>query len=80
MTRIDEGLLQELAEATSGRYVHVDPESFALDDVRTMLEELSRSQREDTVDIHREEGFPFFVVPALLLVAIAIALPERRSA
>jgi Ca-activated chloride channel family protein len=80
MTRIDEGLLQELAEITGGRYVHVDPESFALDEVRTMLEELSRSQREDTVDIHREEGFPFFVVPALLLVVVAIALPERRSA
>jgi Ca-activated chloride channel family protein len=78
MTRLDESMLKEISEATGGRYVKVDPDQFSLDEVRSLLEELSRSQREDTVDIKREEGFHFLVIPALLLLTIALALPDRR--
>lgn len=78
MTRLDDGLLQQISEATGGRYVKVDPDHFSLDEVRALLEELSRSQREDTVDIKREEGFAFLVIPALVLLTLALALPERR--
>ncbi|MBC8070155.1 MAG: VWA domain-containing protein, partial [Deltaproteobacteria bacterium] len=78
MTRIDEPLLKELAEATGGAYVHVDPDHFGLDEVRGLLEGLSRSKREVSIEILRDEGFGFFVIPALLLLVIALALPERR--
>ena len=78
MTRIDEDLLQRIADETGGRYVRVDPKAFGLDEVRGMLEDLSRSQREDTIEINREEGFAFVVVPALLLLSIGLALAERR--
>lgn len=80
MTRLDEELLENLAQATGGRYVHVDPEQFGLDEVRTMLEDLSRTQREDTIDIQREEGFWALLIPALLALCIAMALPDRRRA
>ncbi|HWB73443.1 MAG TPA: VWA domain-containing protein [Nannocystaceae bacterium] len=78
MTRIDEELLKQLAESTGGRYVHVDPDRFGLDEVRGLLEGLSRSKREVSIEILRDEGFSFFVVPALVLLLIALALPERR--
>jgi Ca-activated chloride channel homolog len=78
MTRLDPTTLEQIAEATGGRYVKVDPERFSLDEVRALLEELSRSQREDTVDIKREEGFAFFVIPALVLLTLGLALPDRR--
>jgi Ca-activated chloride channel homolog len=78
MTRIDEELLQKLADETGGRYVRVDPKAFGLDEVRGMLEDLSRSQREDTIEINREEGFAFAIVPALLLLSLGLALGERR--
>lgn len=78
MTRIDEELLKQLAESTGGRYVHVDPDRFGLDEVRGLLEGLSRSKREVSIEILRDEGFSFFVVPALVLLVIALALPERR--
>ena len=78
MTRVDEGLLQELAKATGGRYVHVAPERFGLDEVEGWMAELSRAQREDTVEIHREEGYAYVVAPALLLLTLSLALGERR--
>jgi Ca-activated chloride channel homolog len=78
MTRIDEDLLQKLADETGGRYVRVDPKAFGLDEVRDMLEDLSRSQREDKIEINREEGFAFLVLPALVLLSLGLALGERR--
>jgi Ca-activated chloride channel homolog len=78
MTRIDEALLQQLADETGGRYVRVDPKAFGLDEVREMLEDLSRSQREDKIEINREEGYAFLVVPALVLLSLGLGLGERR--
>lgn len=78
MTRLDSTLLEELAKLTGGRFVHVDPDHFGLDEVRDLLEGLSRSRRDVSIEILRDEGFSFFVIPALLLLVIALALPERR--
>ncbi len=78
MTRIDEGLLQEIAQSTGGRYVKIDTERFSLDEVRTMLEDLSRSQREDEIEIHRDEAFAFFVIPGLAFLLLSLLLPERK--
>jgi Ca-activated chloride channel family protein len=78
MTRLDEETLKALAEATGGAYVHVEPDKFGLDAVRDLMADLSRSQRQDTIEIHREEGFAFLVLPAFFLLVIALAIPDRR--
>jgi Ca-activated chloride channel family protein len=78
MTRLDEATLEKIAEMTGGRYIRVDPDRFSLDEVRDLLEEKSRSQREDTIEINREEGYAFLVWPALLLLCLGLVLPERR--
>lgn len=78
MTRLDEALLKSVASATDGEYVAVDMKSFGLDEVRSKLESLSRAERQDTIEIHRDEGFKFAIVPALLLLCLGLALPERR--
>lgn len=78
MTRVDEELLKALAEETGGRFVHVSPDKFGLDDVEAWMTDLSRAQREDTVEIHRDEGFVFLVIPALALLVIGLGLGDRR--
>ncbi|TPV95813.1 MAG: VWA domain-containing protein [Myxococcales bacterium FL481] len=78
MTRLDEATLKQLAKETRGEYVHVDADRFGLDEVRGHLAELSRAQRADTVEIHREEGYAFLVVPAMLLLSGSLALGDRR--
>ncbi|MEE9382069.1 MAG: VWA domain-containing protein [Nannocystaceae bacterium] len=78
MTRLDENTLQTLAKETRGRYEHVDAEHFGLDAVRAHLGDLSRSQRADTIEFHREEGFAFLVVPGLLFLSASLGLGDRR--
>lgn len=79
MTRLDEDTLVQIAELTGGRYVKVEADSFSLDEVRSVLEELSRTQREDTIEIHRDEGFAIPVVIGLVLLCLALALGDRKK-
>lgn len=78
MTRLDVDTLQAIAKTTDGAYVHVGSENFGLDDVRALMADLTRAQREETVQIHREEGFPLFVLPAFILLTFGLAVPLRR--
>lgn len=79
MTRVDEATLKEIAKATGGDHVLVEPDKFGLDKVSEWIRDLSKGQREDTVTAHREEGYAFLVIPALLLLALSLALPERKK-
>lgn len=80
MTRLDSGTLEQLAKLTKGAYVHVGTEQFGLDEIRRHVEGLSAAQRESAIELHREEGFIFFLVPAIVLLALALALGDRRRA
>jgi Ca-activated chloride channel family protein len=80
MTRLDSETLDQLAKATKGAYVHVDADEFGLDEVRKHVEGLSAAQRESSLEIHREEGYPFFVIPAIVLLSLALAFGDRRRA
>ena len=79
MTRLDEELLGEIARLTGGEYIKVDPESFSLDEVRTKLEDRSRSQREDKIEIHRNEAFQFILLPAMIVLMVSLIVPTRRG-
>ncbi|MFO7567546.1 MAG: VWA domain-containing protein [Enhygromyxa sp.] len=78
MTRLDGETLEQLARATKGQYVHVAADSFGLDEIRKQVEGLAAAQRESAIEIHREEGFVFLVVPAIVLLALSLALGDRR--
>lgn len=78
MTRLDGETLDKLATATQGKYIHVEPDRFGLDAVRDEIAALATAQREQSITIHREEGFVFLVLPALLALSAAFALGERR--
>lgn len=78
MARLDEKTLESLAEATDGAYIKVDADRFALDDVRDLTRDLSRSQRRDEIEIDREEGYAWPLLAAFVLLVFGLAIPERR--
>lgn len=78
MTRLDAETLQALAKGTKGEYVHVDADRFGLDEIRGLVEGLAAAQREQSIEIHREEGYMFFLIPAVLLLSGALAIGDRR--
>ncbi len=78
MTRLDADTLERLALATNGEYVHVSADQFGLDEVRELVEGLATAQREAAIEIHREEGFLFFLIPAIVLLSAGLALGDRR--
>lgn len=78
MARLDEKTLETLASATDGAYIKIDPDRFALDSVRELTRDLSRSQRRDEIEIDREEGYAWPLVPAFVLLVLGLAIPERR--
>lgn len=78
MTRLDEETLKALAKETGGEYIHVKAESFGLDEVREKMAGLAAAQREDKVQIEREESFPFVIFPAFLLLCGALVISDRR--
>ncbi len=78
MTRLDAETLRALAKGTKGEYVHVDKDRFGLDEIRKLVAGLAAAQREQSLEIHREEGFMFFLVPAVFLLSGALAIGDRR--
>ena len=78
MTRLDAETLRALAKGTKGEYVHVDADRFGLDEIRGLVEGLAAAQREQSIEIHREEGFMFFLIPAVFLLSGALAIGDRR--
>ena len=78
MTRLDADTLEQLARATKGEYVHVGADRFGLDEVRDLVAGLAQAQREQSVEVHRDEGFAFFLAPAVVLLCIALGLGDRR--
>ena len=79
MTRLDEETLETLAKETKGDYIHVSAERFGLDEVREKMAGLAAAQREDEVQIEREESYPFVILPAFLLLCFALGISDRRS-
>ncbi|RMG99527.1 MAG: VWA domain-containing protein [Deltaproteobacteria bacterium] len=78
MTRLDEKTLQEIARRTGGRYIRVASDRFGLDEVRAAIESFGAEAHRDRIEVDREEGFAYVVGPALGLLCIALALPDRR--
>lgn len=79
VTRLDEKTLKQIASMTNASYVHIRPDAFGLDRVLEKMAGLSTAKREKSVEILREEGYAFFIVPAALLLLISLSLSERKT-
>lgn len=79
VTRLDEKTLKEIASITNAQYVHIRPDAFGLDEILEQMAGLSTAKREQSVEILRDEGYAFFIVPAAILLLLGLSLSERKS-
>ena len=74
---VDETALRGVAEATGGRYFRAT-DADALREIYGEISALERTEIEETVLLDVEERYPWFLWPALLCLAAAVALSTTR--
>ena len=79
VTRLDDKVLQEVAEAGKGLYVHAGNREFGLDPI---IEEISRMDDEEYNSIVFEEYdelYMYFLAVALFFLVLEMLIGDRRS-
>ena len=79
MTRLQEGPLRELADATDGVYVRAGG-TLGLNRVVDAIDRLEKRELEGGVRILYEERYAYFVWPAAVLLLLEMWVPLRRRA
>jgi Ca-activated chloride channel family protein len=77
VTRHDETLLREAADAAGGTYIAASATDKA-GRIRQALAQLERAQRQSDAGRERTQRYQLFLLPALLLVLVDTWLAERR--
>ncbi len=77
VSRLNEGLLQEIAELTGGRYFHYTGAPIA-QEIYAEIEQLEKREYAALVEELRIDRFQFLLLPAFLLLLLELALAERR--
>ncbi len=79
VSKLDEAMLQEIAETTSGLYVRASKQSLGLNEV---IDAINRMEQSELATIHFEEyneQFPYFVALAFVLLLIEFYLLDRHN-
>jgi Ca-activated chloride channel family protein len=75
---IDEPMLTEMATKTGGRYFRAR-NTNALREIYSEIDRLERSEVEETVFIDRKDLYPYFLIPGLLFLLLAVAIDRYGS-
>jgi Ca-activated chloride channel family protein len=78
MTRLQEGILRQVAEAAGGAYIHSVGGGVGIDEVHRELARLQKAEFESRLFVQFDEKFQWLLWPALALLAAATLLGERR--
>lgn len=79
VSRLNEDMCREIAQAGNGIYVHYDSSNLALKAIRKELDKLGKEQLEAHVFREYNEQYPSFVVIALLLLVIDFFVFNRKN-
>ena len=79
VTRLNEPMLQDLAEAGNGIYVRASNAEAGLNVVMSEINKLEKKQFESKMFTDYEDRFPFVIGIALALLVLENIISERRS-
>lgn len=79
MTKLNEQMCQQIAEAGNGIYVHANVSSNALKNIQDELNKTSTGETESKVPTEYDEQFQIFAIIALILLLIDIVIREKKN-
>lgn len=77
-TKLDEMTLQRIALATEGKYFPARPGAAELDAILNEIAGMEKSEIESKIFTNYEERYHWALIPALILIILSSALPERK--
>ena len=79
VTKLDEATLRKMAQAGGGAYVHAGNEEFGLNPIIDDLRKLEDEHFQSVVFEEYDEQYMYFVAAAIVLLAIAFLVGDRRA-
>jgi Ca-activated chloride channel family protein len=79
MTRLQEGTLRAVAEATGGIYLHSAAGDLGFEAIYDMVSRMQKSDYESRIEEVYEEKFQLFVLACFLFLVAAVVIPHRRG-
>ncbi|MCR5003472.1 MAG: VWA domain-containing protein [Bacteroidales bacterium] len=79
VTRLDEQILRDVAEAGGGAYVHASNSEFGLDPVVDAIKKMDAEEHESVVFEEYDEQFMYFFAIALALFVLEMLVGEKKS-
>lgn len=79
VSRLDEGTLQQMAEAGGGAYVHAGNEEFGLNPIIDDIRKMEAEKFNSVVFEEYDEQYMYFFAIALALFVLEMLVGERRS-
>lgn len=79
MTRLNENMCQEIAEAGSGTYIHVDNTSIAQERLDDEIAKMQKGELTSVIYSEYDEQFQAVGIIALLLLILEICILERKN-
>ena len=79
MTRLNENMCKEIAEAGSGTYIHVDNTSIAQERLDDEIAKMQKGELTSVIYSEYDEQFQAVGIIALLLLILEICILERKN-
>jgi Ca-activated chloride channel family protein len=79
ITRLNEGLLQQIATASNGEYVKLEDTDAAVQQILNRLSTIEQKSVQDAAFVNYKSFFQWFIAGALLFLVIELFIPERKK-
>lgn len=79
VSKLNEDLLQQVAQATNGAYIHLENRQAALATLQDQYKNVDKKALVDTSGLNYESFYLWFLLPMLLLLLAETFLPDRKK-
>jgi Ca-activated chloride channel family protein len=80
ISRLDQNVLQTVADAGNGRYYQATPAGDELDSLLAEIDDLQRTQLQSRTEVRQIERFQIFVALAIVALMLVELMPDRVRA